>query len=96
MKSTLAELGGMFSASAVVAEQGETMSASTRTQRQRRMPLQAGASRRPASLGVRRASLNVEEATRRSSSTGRRWRPTAASSSNPSSCSSSSSCSSGR
>ena len=97
MKSTLAELGGMFQRfTSVVAEQGETIERIDANTEARRRPHQLAPPVGPhaPSLGVRRRRrLMWRRATRRSSSTERPWRVTAASSSNPSPCSSSSSCS---
>ena len=97
MRSTLAELGGMFQRfTSVVAEQGETIEridANTEARRRRhRLALPVGL--HAPGLGVRRRRRSTSRrATRRSSSTERRSTATEASSSKPSPCSSSSSCS---
>ena len=96
MKSTLAELGGMFQRfTSVVAEQGETIEridANTEARRCRHLLAPPVGPHAPSLCVRRRRRLTWRRATRRSSSTERRWRVTAASSSNPFSCSSSSSC----
>ena len=83
MKSTLAELGGMFQRfTSVVAEQGETIERIDANTEARRRPHQLARPVGPhaPSLGVRRRRrLTWRRATRRSSSTERRWRVIAAS-----------------